>query len=177
MMELVVAASMLSVVLMVVGSIFISVITTQSTVSAVTTSSTAGQLAARSIETGVRNASEYQLVAVGSDQLLVARTAGTESALSWSCVAWFYDADDGGSIRMTRTADGTAIAAPDAAELADWTLLADGISPRDGAPGIFSSTPPLLAVAFDATADDHAATVIEFTATPLTQSTEAATCF
>lgn len=174
--ELLATSLLLSLVLLVIGAIFLSVFTTQSTVRTVTASATDGQLAVSSIENGIRNSSEFQLTDVGADQLLVARTAGSADALAWYCIAWYYS-DAEGSIRMTRTDDGAPITTPSAADLAGWTLLTDGVAPRGAGTQIFTTTPPTLAVAFDALADDHNPTAFELTVTPLTRAPEAATCY
>lgn len=173
--ELMAASMIFAVILTVLGSIFMGLIRTQSTVDSITTSSSTGQLAATSIENDIRNSSEFDLAAVGADQLLVARTAGSESTLAWYCTAWYYSAAGEGSIRMTTTS-ATAIDAPTSTELAGWTLLLEGVEPRTGTT-IFSAAGPQLTVAFNATADDHNATAIEFTVIPLSHATEASTCY
>jgi prepilin-type N-terminal cleavage/methylation domain-containing protein len=174
--ELLAASMLFAVIFTVIGSIFVSLIQTQATVDSVTTSSSTGQIAASSIENGIRNSSEFDLTAVGSDQLLVARTAGSGTTLTWYCTAWYYSAAGEGSIRM-RTTTGVAIGTPTSAQLATWTLLLEGVEPRTGTT-IFSAAGPQLTVSFDATADDtDNATAIEFTAVPLTGTSEASTCY
>jgi prepilin-type N-terminal cleavage/methylation domain-containing protein len=173
--ELLAASMIFAVIFTVIGSIFVSLIRTQDTVDSVTMSSSTAQLAASSIENGIRNSSEFDLAAVGADQLLVARTAGSATTLTWYCTAWYYSAAGAGSIRMT-TNSGVAIDAPTTDELATWTLLLEGVQPRTGTT-IFSAAGPQLTVSFHATADDHNATAIEFTVVPLTGSSEASTCY
>jgi Tfp pilus assembly protein PilW len=173
--EMLAAALLFVVVFVVVGGIFISLVRTQDTVNAVTGSANSSQLAAGSIENGIRNASDFQLTASGSDQLLVARTAGSGSTLTWTCTAWYYSASGEGSIRSTRTT-GAAIDVPTSAELSGWTLMLEGVAPRTGST-IFSASGPQLTVAFDAVAGDHPATAIDFTVIPLTGTTGASTCF
>lgn len=175
MIELLVASLLFAIVFTIVGGIFFSLLRTQQTVNVITGSANSGQLAANSIESGIRNSSDFQLSAVGSDQLLVARTAGSGTTLSWSCTAWYYSAAGDGEIRSTRTA-GVAIDAPTSAELADWTILLDGVAPHNGST-IFSVSGPELSVSFDATAGDHSSTAIDFTVIPLTGATGASTCF
>jgi Tfp pilus assembly protein PilW len=175
MIELVVAAMLFVVVFTVVGGIFLSLLRTQQTVDVLTGSANSGQLAANSIESGIRNSSDFQLTAVGSDQLLVARTAGSGTTLSWACTAWYYSAAGDGEIRSMRTT-GAAIDAPTSAELADWTLVLEGVVPSSGST-IFSVSGPQLAVSFEATAGDHSATAIDFTVIPLTGVTGVTTCY
>jgi len=175
MIELVVAAMLFVVVFTVVGGIFLSLLRTQQTVDVLTGSANSGQLAANSIESGIRNSTDFQLTAVGSDQLIVAQTAGSGSTLTWNCAAWYYSAAGDGEIRSTRTT-GAAIDAPTSTELADWTLVLEGVEPATGST-IFAASGPQLTVSFEATAGDHSATAIEFTVIPLTGATGASTCY
>lgn len=175
MIELLVASLLFVIVFTIVGGIFFSLLRTQQTVNVLTGSANSGQLAANSIEGGIRNSSDFQLTAVGTDQLIVARTAGSGTTLTWACTAWYYSAAGEGEIRSTRTT-GAAIDAPTSAELADWTLVLEGVEPRTGST-IFTASGPQLAVSFDATAGDHSSTAIDFTVIPLTGATGATTCF
>ena len=174
--ELLVTTVLLSAVILVGGGLFISVLTTQRTVSAVTTSATDAQLAASTIESRIRNASEFRLSAAGPDQLLVARSANAGSTLTWSCHAWYYSPANGGSLRTTTTPAGTRIAAPNAAQLATWTLLAQGITPRSGT-GIFSASGKQLTISFNATAQNNQPVAIQTTTAILTGVTETLTCY
>jgi prepilin-type N-terminal cleavage/methylation domain-containing protein len=175
MIELLVASLLFVIVFTIVGGIFFSLLRTQQTVNVVTGSANSGQLAANSIENGIRNSSDFQLSAVGSDQLIVARTAGSGTTLTWGCTAWYYSAAGSGEIRSTRTT-GAAIDAPTSAELADWTLVLEGVEPHTGST-IFTVSGPQLTVSFDASAGDHSSTAIDFTVIPLTGATGATTCY
>lgn len=175
--ELMVASMLFGLVMLVVSGIVVSTILTQQTVTTVTSATTDGQLVATTIDQRIRNSSEFKVTNVGtSDQLLVARVAGADATLTWSCYGWYYSAADGGSIRMTTTPAGTKITTPTAAQLAGWTLLLSGVSPRSGS-HIFSATGTQLSVAFNATAGDNRPTAIDFTTARLTGVSEVLACY
>ncbi|HRN30287.1 MAG TPA: hypothetical protein PK890_11395, partial [Terrimesophilobacter sp.] len=102
-------------VLLIVGSILISTLGIERMVRESTIATSNAQLTATSIENGVRNATAVNLTAVGSDQVLMARTAGADPfSLSCVCRAWYYSAANG-TIRTTTSAnDSTPIASPTA---------------------------------------------------------------
>lgn len=174
--ELVVASSLLSLVLIVVGGIFVSLISAERTVTPQSQGATAAQLAASSISTAIRNSSEFRITDVGSDQLLVARVAGTATSIEWSCQAWYYASIGDGEIRSTVVNDGATILAPTPAQLADWTLLIAGVAPPAGQ-DVFAEAGSGLTVAFDADAGNSPTIAIRFTAASLTSVGEEATCF
>lgn len=174
--ELVVAASLLSLVLVVVGGMFVSLVTAERTVTPQSQGTTAAQLAATSIGAAIRNSSEFRITDVGSDQLLVARVAGSDDAIEWSCRGWYYSAAGDGEIRTTTTADGSAISAPTSSQLSAWTQLIEGVAPPAGQT-VFTETGAALAVAFDADAGDSPTVAIRFTAASLTSVGEELTCF
>jgi Tfp pilus assembly protein PilW len=177
--ELIVVGLLTSLVLTAVGGIYISTIVAQRTVDGITGASNGGQLVARSIDSAVRNGSEYQITDSASGQLLVVRSADADSTMGWFCQAWYYSSASGGSIRSTTTADGTAIGMPTATGLADWTLLASGVTSTAGT-GIFATDPDIdtvVRVQFETTADGDDSTTIQFS-TPLMPGAEGAdTCF
>lgn len=145
--ELVIAAMILVLVLAVVGAMLTSLSKTSKTVNSLTATSTSAQLAADSIERGIRNSSDFLLTnPSGTDQMLVARTAQGGATLTWTCVAWYYSSANGGSIRYTMSP--SAIATPTATTLSQWTLLATGIAPVSGTT-IFSGSTPQLTIGFN----------------------------
>lgn len=175
--ELMVTSMIMVIVIAVVAGIFISVTSAERTVNALTSSANTAQSAANAIETGVRNSSEFIVKAPsGNDQLLVARTANQGATLTWNCRAWYFSAANGGSIRSTATADGTRISAPTAAQLATWTLVASGITPRTGT-GIFAKSGAELSVAFNSTVKDGRPVAIQTTVVKRAGSSEAGTCY
>lgn len=175
--EMIVASMLFSLVFLLISGVVITTITTQQTVTSVTTSTTDAQLVATTLDTRIRNSSEFQVTDVGtSDQLLVARVAGSGATMTWSCYGWYYSAADGGSIRMTSTAAGTKITTPSSSQLASWTLLLDGVTPRSGS-HIFTATGTQLAVAFNSTVDDNLPIAIDFTTARITGVSEVLACY
>jgi Tfp pilus assembly protein PilW len=174
--ELLVYSLLLVVVIAVVGGLFISSTTTQQAVGRVTDATKAAQLTADSIESGVRNASAFTITTpTGTDQLLRARTVLGDSAATWTCMAWYYQASGGGSIRYTKSS--TAISAtPSAATLATWTLLESGVSPTSGTT-IFSGTFPLLNLSFKGLASGNAPVGITSSAVSRTGVTGSSPCY
>ena len=81
---------------------------------------------------------------------------------------------------MTTSGDDVVIAVPTAAQLADWTLLVDGIRPSSGST-IFSTDPTfdtVLAVDFTTEGeDDGNAARIKFSTPLMPESTEEGSCF
>lgn len=144
--ELLIALLLLVIVLAIVGAMIASLQTSSRRVDALSATSTSAQVAATSIERGIRNSSDFLLTnPSGSDQLLVARTAQGGSTVTWMCVAWYFSASNGGSIRYTQSS--SAIAAPTSSALATWTLLASNVSPLSGS-AVFSGTSPQLMLGF-----------------------------
>lgn len=174
--EMIVATALFALVFTVLGGAMIATITTQGTVTTVTSSTRDAQVVATTIDTRIRNSSEFQVTNVGADQLLVARVAGSGSSLTWRCYGWYFSSANGGSIRMTSTAPGTKITTPSADQLASWTLLVSGVAPRTGST-VFTASGTQLAVAFDATAGDNQPVAIDFTTVRLTGVSEALTCY
>jgi type II secretory pathway pseudopilin PulG len=129
--ELLVYCILLAVVMTAIGSLLISSLRTERTVDRVVSASTEAQIAIKSIQYGVRNASAHVLPTLtNANQLLLARVAKPDVAdLEWSCRAWYYDAVKH-EIRY-RESD-LAIAEPSSAELKNWTLLADEVTPMSG---------------------------------------------
>jgi prepilin-type N-terminal cleavage/methylation domain-containing protein len=148
--EMLVATILFALVGAVVGAIFISTLQAQQTVSGVSTSTNTAQSAANTIDNTLRNASGYVVTAAGSDQLLVARFAGTGATLSWSCRAFYYSAS-GKDIRMYSGPVGTKITAPTSTALATWTLLTGSVSPRTGSTIFTDVDGVTIQVSFDVT--------------------------
>ncbi|RZU64112.1 pilin/secretion family protein with methylation motif [Microterricola gilva] len=173
--ELLVYMLLMVLVLAVAGGLLSTTLIQSTTVRAVDNSSTAAQLAADSIETGIRNSSDFSLsTPIGNDQLLVARVASNDATLTWSCVAWYYSAS-GRSLRMTRSA--TAIAAPTAAQLSSWTLLVDGVSPISGNSVFATTTGRRLTIAFNGLAGDHPPVAITTSAFGRAGATGSVSCY
>ena len=144
--ELSIAAALSILVIGIAFGLFASAARSQNTISSRTAASTSAQLTMRSLTQGIENASEFSIQTSGSDLMLVARTAGSGTTLTWNCRAWYYQASTS-TFRTTTTADGTKILLPTAAQLATWTYLAGGVSTDGGAP-IFQGVGQNLQVDF-----------------------------
>lgn len=173
--ELMIATAILSVVLLAIGAIFLGTLNAQRTVSAVTQSATAAQGAASAIASAVRNSSDLRLTTTSGNQLLVTRTAGQGSTLTWSCKAWYYTPSDG-TIRTTSAADGTRITAPTSAQLATWTVAVSGVAPSSGST-IFTTVAGGVSFAFTAQVAGKPPVTIQTTAIKRTGVAEAGTCY
>ncbi|HLU63496.1 MAG TPA: prepilin-type N-terminal cleavage/methylation domain-containing protein [Protaetiibacter sp.] len=165
MVEMIVVMLITSVILLAIGSMYISTLQVQRTVVALSESTNAAQLVARSVDDGVRNGVELRPLATGTDggQLLVVCTAGAQAALSHSWQAWYWSPEGAGTLRTKIFSPGLPPGVPDAATLATWTLLLTNVEPRGG--GVFSADPASGAVGvhFSTFGDDTDATTIEFT--------------
>lgn len=100
--ELLIYSMLLLIVLAIVGAMLGSTVTTSKSVNSLTAASTSAQLVSESVERGIRNSSDFHLTTpTGTDQLLVARTALDGATINWVCVAWYYSAAGGGTVRYT----------------------------------------------------------------------------
>lgn len=150
--ELIIYVLLLALVLAVVAGLFLSLYRTQNSVEAVTNATTNGQSANNSIQAGIRNSTAFVLTGNGTDQLLVARTLGTGSAVSNGCQAWYYSAGDH-SIRSTLLSAPLS-AVPAESTASAWTLLAGDVEPIAGTT-VFSrasASDPTLTLAFSSAA-------------------------
>ena len=148
--ELLVYSALLTMVLSVVAGLMISALTTHTTVRTAFDAATDAQLAADSIESGVRNSTAFALSAPnGTDQLLRVRVPrGATGSITWVCAAWYYSAS-GDALRYRESTG--AIAAPTPTALANWTLLASEVQPVSGST-VFTATGDRLTLAFTADA-------------------------
>ena len=173
--ELLIYSLLLIIVLGIVGAMLVSTVSTSKSVNSVTSASTAAQLASESVVRGIRNASDFQLTTpTGTDQLLVARTALGGATINWVCVAWYYSAAGGGTIRYTTSP--TTILPPTAAQLTVWELLDTGVAPVSGT-GIFSATGAQLNLAFNGLAGSRPAVSITSSAFSRAGSTGVPACY
>ena len=174
--ELLVASALFALVIVVAGGIFIGQSQAQRQVSVVTSAATNAQAAGNSIDGGIRNSSGFKLTAVGGDQFLVARVAGSAATLQWECRAWYYSAS-ARTIRTTTVTPGTPMTAPTSTQLNNWVLLVSGVSPRTGTT-IFTASGATLSVAFNAVTGQGARPVaISLSTSPLAGVTENTTCY
>jgi len=178
MVELLIYSLLLAMVLGIVGSFLISSLTTEKTVRGVIDATTDGQLAARSVENGIRNASKFKLTTLTSkDQVLLARVANRTSAGGYNCQAWYYDYSEG-EIRYKKQ----AALIPETAwtgHLSEWTVLLDDVVSAEGKPAdapIFEELGTKLSINFRVLAgDDPPAAISSSAVRRLTQ--ESTQCF
>lgn len=174
--ELLAVTVLISMVMTVLGGVFISTITAQQTVGHRTDATNDAQVAASGLDYAIRNASEFQLSANGADQLLVVRTATAGSSVGWTCASWYFDAS-AEELRQNISAVGTLVSAPSAGALSQWTMVATGVTPVAGST-VFSSSGGKLSIAFNVLhADDDEPTAIQFTTAKLTSVTETHACY
>ncbi len=175
-MELLVAAGLLSLVITVVGGILVSLFSTERLVAGVSQGTTSAQLTSTSIADRIRNASTFEVSGTTGSELLVARVASGGESIVWTCHAWYFTSAGDGQIRYTSGPDGTPIVAPSSAQLASWTSLIEGVTAPDGG-RVFTAEGDTVRVAFDADTGDAPAVAIRFAAPRLTGVEEVDSCF
>lgn len=137
--EVIVTVALTSVVLFVIGGLFVSTFLAERIVSSSSVAASEAQVAVRSINERVSSSSGLALTAPTSgDQLLVVRSAGKDVSIVWVCTAWYYSSSTG-SLYSTQAPAGSVIAAPTLDELVHWTLVLSDVTPM-GVDGIFGSS-------------------------------------
>jgi len=175
--EVVMYSMLLTIVLAVAASIMISGSIAERTVRTVTGASTAAQLAADSIETGIRNSSAFVIVEpTAGTQMLAARVAQGQDLLVWACASWYWSPSvDDGSIWYKTSA--TAIAAPTSnADLSTWTRLVDEVTPSGGA-NVFTLSGDHLAFSFEKAAGNDPPVQVSSSSTSRAEIEESTPCF
>jgi len=120
------------VVLIIVGGLLIASLTSERKVRDSTQASNTGQLVARSVGEGVRNARAIKITSPsGGGQLLMVRTASVTTSQTWLCQAWYFGGGILGEVRTRTTSPASAIPSLPA-DIATWTLLGTGINPVSG---------------------------------------------
>lgn len=175
--ELLIALMLSLIVLGIVGGLFVVTSRSEGVVTTRTQATSAGQTIMQSVQRGINNASEFTVLSPGVDKLVIARTAGIASTLSWVCRAWYYSATGDGSIRMTTTNDGTKITVPTASELQTWTLLADGVTSTSGTQVFSLSGSRQLDINLSVAVTGGAPVVMTTTTLMKTGVTEANSCY
>jgi hypothetical protein len=175
MVELLLYVSLALVVLMVAGAMLINSITAGTQVDKTTAASNTGQLIMRSVQSGVRNATQVGLTATGGDQLLTVTTSGGLTPVVWSCEAWYFTPTSGGSLYMLRAAATAPIPAPTSATLGSWTLLGTGISVT-GAP-VFTASAGLVTVNLNINTGNPTPLALSSPASTLNLVTVGTACF
>jgi hypothetical protein len=128
--ELIIYSMLSLLVLAIVGGMLINSLSAEGTVRDSTQASNTGQLVSHSVTQGIRNASSIQLVypPTAGTQLLKARTVGSGSNPVWRCQAWYFG---NGEVRV-KTSSATIPTPVTPADVATWTLLADGVQKVPG---------------------------------------------
>lgn len=124
--ELLVYISLMVVVLLIVGGMLINSLQAERTVRSSTQATNAGQLVSLSVGQGVRNSSSVWHSAPGVvPEILMVRTAGTQTPANWFCQAWSFEA---GQIRTTTSILGIT------SSNSTWALLGDGMQQVSASP-------------------------------------------
>ncbi|WP_104194979.1 PilW family protein [Cryobacterium sp. M25] len=173
--ELLVASFVSILVLILVGSLLTNSMRIERDTRTVAEATDLGQLVARTVQSGVRNASKVSLANTGNTQLLRVRTAGREETPSWLCQAWYYTPDAGGALYMKVTSPAAPIPTPTTTTLTSWTKLGDGINPAGAQ--VFTSVLGLVTLDFTVRAGGSPPIPIKSTATTRTLETESTPCF
>lgn len=160
--ELLIVVLLLSLVLGVVASIYLSSTRTQVNVQTVSRATTDAQSAIAAIDRAIRTATEVHQVDANT---ISARVPGSGDPVTFACMAWHHDPVSG-DLRFRSFPDGTAITSPTAASVATWSLLAQNVRPISGS-AIYGWDGVSLAIAFQVTASDHQPVALELTTTPL----------
>ncbi|TFB75944.1 type II secretion system protein [Cryobacterium glaciale] len=172
--ELLVYVSFTVVILAIIGGMLISSVGTERDVRSTTEATNLGQLISRSVQSGVRNASQVSLQNIDATQFLVARTAGSAASVVWACEAWFYTPAAGGSLYTKRTSPASLIAPPAADDLTSWIKLGDGVSANGAA--VFGGINGRITVDLNVAAGTQASVSVNTTASPRTLATVGAPC-
>lgn len=168
--ELLIASALMVVVGVVVGGILINSLVAEKTVRTTTQATSAGQLVASAIESGVRNATWIDLDTTGGEYFLRVRTASGEATVTWNCKAWFIS---GGSVYQ-RTSS-AAITKPSASNLTGWTLLASGVAQSGSAP-LLVKDGKRIDLTLEVSAGDARPVLISTSALSRQTGTESAPC-
>jgi type II secretory pathway pseudopilin PulG len=131
--EVIVVGVVTSIILMAIGGMYLSTVQAERTISALSETTTSAQLAARSVDYGVRNGVILLPLQDGTDggQMVVACTTGADpKTLDHKWQAWYYSPANGGEIRTRTFGNSAAPSVPDADELETWTLLLAGVERR-----------------------------------------------
>lgn len=180
-------------VLGIVGSLLLNGLTGERIVRNMTDATTAGQLSAESIQTGIRNSSDFTvfpdganqgpLLAIG-DELVLARVAksgpisATNTPTVWQCKAWYFSKASG-ELRYFAADSAVVVPATEALLQGDWSLLASGVAVSPGP--VFAKLGRTLNVKFQVSAGDRdrdpKPVVLRSSANSRADLVEAAPCF
>ena len=137
--EVIVSAALGVLVLVLVGTFFMSSFAGQSTVTSTADAASRAQLMARQFDQQLRGASAVAVFdgATSDSQLLVARTATGEHDVDYHCEAWFYDATAEAVFHTTFDGESTW---PWGASITSWIDLGSGLTEAVDVGGIVDDT-------------------------------------
>lgn len=158
--EVLITSALLPLLVGLVGALVITAQRTDSTVRAATSAATAGQIVIDGVTTAARSADWASVSTSGTGQLLRVRTASTDTTLSWSCRAWWFD---GGKIWLKSAS--TTIAAPTAPATQGWTLVATGVAAQETNP-VFVYAAGALSVMYTVSDGSQSPVLIATTVSP-----------
>lgn len=178
--ELLIYSLLLVTILVIAGAIIMNSLTTQQTVTTVTSATSAGQLVSSSVEQGIRNASSFQVATpTAFGQALRSRTVRvTQAGVStWQCQAWFRTS--GGDF-YTRVGNATIAVPATAGDLTSWTLISRGVNLPAGVTQAFTGSSGQLTLAVSVDPGDADSVLISTTIVSRPQTdtgTAPTTCF
>ena len=161
--ELIAMMLLIPLVLIAVGTLYLSSLSTQTTVTTVTATATQAQAATTSLTQGVRMATEVDLGGT-SNRVLVARLQDN-TATGFRCVAWYFDATSQ-KIWTKSFADNTTSIGAAAVAHTGWSPLLTKVTARTGN-SIFAANGRAIDVKLNATTSDEPSLAVEVTANRL----------
>jgi Tfp pilus assembly protein PilW len=160
------------VVLGIIGSMVVNNATVSRDVRASTDAAGSGQIVARSIDQGVRDAAWLSAPTTGATQFFTALTIKSGASVTWQCQAWYFDSSGGGTI-YTKTSP-AKITQP-TTSLTGWRSLATGVTPN-GSASVFSLTAKTLTLSMLVAAPPKSPVLIQTSATARQTTTASNPC-
>ncbi len=173
--ELLVYVGLFLLIAVVLGTLLINILTVQNKVINSSTSGQQAQLISQTVESSVRNATAIQLTQVNAtDQIVLVRSGQAGPSASWICMAFYFSATSGGSLRYQRSV--SAIAVPTSAQLLAWTLLGSGLTTAQTGT-MFSVAGSRLSFAFTSSKQNDAKVNVQSSVSARGGSWVSAPCF
>jgi len=137
--ELIVSAALGVLVLVLVGTFFISSFSAQNVITSTADAASRAQLMARQFDQQLRGASAVAVFdgATSDSQVLVARTATGDGDVDYHCEAWFYDATAEAVFHTTFEGESSW---PWGASITNWIDLGSGLTEAIDLGGIVGDT-------------------------------------
>ncbi|KQX07959.1 MULTISPECIES: PilW family protein [unclassified Leifsonia] len=179
--ELIVYSGLFVMILAIVGGFLINSIKGDALVRDSSQATQDGQLVARSLKTGIANASDIRRTLLTDDsELLVAHTRSGDAAGTANCQAWYYTPLSGGAIYWMSGPGSTPIPSPsiDPAGTTTppgWILMLRGVTPHSTR--IFTTGTGSVTLDMSVDAGDRPAVLIQTTVNQRIQQSESLACF